>query len=264
MKIIHPNKSKDWFTKKLQGLVYRLDNTGNGDLSQNGELHFINSVCAKYQNLPFTFFDIGANKGEYTDLVLNEIKTHTNYSLHLFEPQKSCVADLSKKFAQNKNIRINNFGLSDQTSNAILYKDTDQSGFASVYKRDLDYYNIDMKLTEAIELKTAAEYLTAANITRINLMKIDVEGHEMKVFKGLGSFLNPTNIDFIQFEYGGANLDSHSSLREIHSLLTKKGFVVCKMMPTHLMVTPYHPRLENFMYQNWVAVSCEIAKDVNK
>jgi hypothetical protein len=122
----------------------------------------------------------------------------------------------------------------------------------------MNFYNVSLYHTEQVSLKTAWEYIQEKDIQKINFIKIDIEGHELKAFDGFSDFLKPENIDYIQFEYGGANLDSHSSLLEIHEFLTKKGFVLCKMMRTSLQIQPYHPRLENFMYQNWVAVSPKV------
>ena len=260
MKITHQNKQKEWFIQKLHGLLYKLENTGNSDFKRNGEATFIKNISQFYFDKDFVFFDIGANQGEYTEMILEN--SPKKISAHLFEPQKSCVALLTKKFSGNESILINNFGLSDKDESVTLYKNTEQSGLASVYKRDLDYYQIDMNITETIQLKTGAKYVQEKNVSKINLLKVDVEGHEMKVFEGFGDFLNPSNIDFIQFEYGGANLDSHSSLLEIHNLLTRKGFMLCKIMHSSLEVRPYHPRLENFMYQNWVAVNPQIIESV--
>ena len=256
MRITNPNYQKEWFVQKLYGLLYRLENTGDGDFERSGEANFIRNISELYSNKDFVFFDIGANNGEYTEMILRD--RPNKISAHLFEPQNSCVFLLKQKFSRNKNIIINDFGLSDKNETTTLFKDTDQSGFASVYKRDLDYYQIDMNMSETIQLKNGSDYIEENKISKIDFIKIDVEGHEMKVFSGLGDYLHPDKIDFIQFEYGGANLDSHTSLLQIHSLLTKKGFVLCKMMRSSLEIRSYHPRLENFMYQNWVAVSPKI------
>jgi hypothetical protein len=112
-----------------------------------------------------------------------------------------------------------------------------------------------MDLTEEISLKTGIDYVTGHAIEKIHLLKVDVEGHELDVFGGFGDFLHPDRIDYIQFEYGGANLDSHTSLLELHNYLSAKGFILCKMKRNKLEIQSYDPRLENFMYQNWVAVS---------
>ena len=40
----------------------------------------------------------------------------------------------------------------------------------------------------------------------IDFFKIDVEGHEMDVLKGIGDKIS--NIKLIQFEFGGCNIDT--------------------------------------------------------
>jgi FkbM family methyltransferase len=258
MKITQQNNYKNWAINKLCGLLYRLENTGDANFLRNGEANFINDIGNFYQNKNFTVFDIGANKGEYPELIQKSLHS-TATSIHLFEPQKTCFSTLNEKFTE-KNIRLNNFGLSDKASTGTLYKDSDQSGLASVYKRDLKHHNIEMNISEEIQLETGISYIEKNKIINVNLMKIDVEGHELSVFAGFGDFLHSDNIDFIQFEYGGANLDSHSSLLELHNFLSERGFILCKIMRNSLEIRPYHTRLENFMYQNWVAVSSRVAK----
>jgi len=179
MKITHPNKQKEWFIQKLYGLLYKLENTGDSDFKRSGEATFIKNISQFYSDKDFVFFDIGANQGEYTEMILEN--SPKKISAHLFEPQKSCVALLTKKFSGNESILINNFGLSDKDESITLYKNTEQSGLASVYKRDLDYYQIDMNITETIQLKTGDGYIREKNISKINLLKVDFEGHEMKV-----------------------------------------------------------------------------------
>lgn len=258
MKITKTNPQIEWFTNKLHSLIYKIENTGDGDYYRSGEHAFIKELGSLYKDKPFTVFDVGANKGEYTSILL---ETHPlEITVHAFEPQQSCVGLLNQLFSGKKNIVINPFGLSDTNSTSTLFKDVEDSGFASVYQRNMEYYDIHLNKTEEIRLQTGLEYVTKNNISHIDLLKIDVEGHEEKVFAGFGDFLNPDNIDFIQFEYGGANLDSHSSLLDLHTLLTKKGFILCKMMRNSLLIRPYHPRLENFMYQNWVAASPKMIK----
>jgi FkbM family methyltransferase len=253
------NTYREWFTNKLQGLVYRLDNTGNGDLMINGELNFTKALNKFYTNKSFIFFDIGANRGDYTEMILNNIFP-SHISIHIFEPQKTCVHKLATKFNKNSNITINNFGFSDEVKKAELYKDFDQSGLASVYKRNLEHYNISINNVENISLKRASDYIKEKTISEINLIKIDVEGHELNVLHGFDDFISTKNIDFVQFEYGGANLDSHTSLLELYRYFEHRGFIMCKMMPKSLKIRKYHPRLENYMYANYVAVNPKFCK----
>ena len=83
---------------------------------------------------------------------------------------------------------------------ATIYKDKEMSGLTSLYQRNLVFYNLKMDQKETVELSTAQNYIEKNNIRKINLLKIDVEGHELKALSGFGPYLNSDFIDFIQFE----------------------------------------------------------------
>ncbi|MDP1625099.1 MAG: FkbM family methyltransferase [bacterium] len=254
MNIKTPNPQKEYLIRKLTGLLHRLENTGRGNFVINGEADFVNNIGKLYAKKSLVVFDIGANRGEYTDMIIAATKDSLR-SLHLFEPQGTCLKLLSEKFGNGQVARLNNFGLSDKETSATLYKDVDASGLASVHKRNIDHFNIHMDMTEQISLRKASDYIKEQNVQHINLIKIDVEGHEIQALSGFGGFLNSENVDFVQFEYGGANLDSHTSLMDLFNFFESRGFKVCKMMPKCLEIRSYDPRLENFFYQNYVAVS---------
>ena len=107
-------------------------------------------------------------------------------------------------------------------------------------------------------LKRIDDYIEANQIHKINFIKIDVEGHELKVLNGLGKFLNDDFIDFIQFEFGGTNIDSHTNLLDFYVLLEGRGFKICKIMPKFLEIRAYNHRFNNFEFQNYVAISNKI------
>ena len=101
-------------------------------------------------------------------------------------------------------------------------------------------------------------YIENKGISHIDFIKIDIEGHELKAFEGFGSYMNADFIDYIQFEYGGANLDSHTSLMELYAFFEKRNFSIAKIMPNGLLVRAYKPWMDNFTYSNYVAVSNKV------
>lgn len=242
-----------------------IENNGNANMHSNGELRFLKELFKFYKEIQkvktLTIFDVGANTGEYTALVLSEsYKYMLPVSIHLFEPQKACFNTLQTKFLKYPNIKINNFALSDSEGIARIYYDSEGSGLASLHKRNLYYYKIEFNRYEEVQTTTLQKYIQENNLEKINLLKLDVEGHELKVLEGAGDFLNGDFIDFIQFEYGGANIDSRTTLLDFYNLLEIKGFVICKIMPKGLEPRTYSPYMENFVYQNYVAVSSNIYK----
>lgn len=256
------NKTKNKIIETLYRLINKIENIGNSYMDKNGEINFINNISELYKD-NFIFFDVGANIGKYSSIILKNINNKANYDFHLFEPQKKCFADLSEKFI-NEKIHLNNFGLSDKEENATIFYNQEKSGLASLYKRDLDYYKIKMDKEENILLKRADDYIKYNNIKKINLMKIDVEGHEIKALKGFGKYLNSDFIDFIQFEYGGANLDSRTNLNDLYKIFNRNGFTILKIMPKYLEEKSYNPRMENFVYQNYIAISNKILPKINE
>ena len=248
VKTINPWREK--IISKLLGLVYHLDNTGDSNLNKNGEKKFVESFIESTGNRSLTVFDVGANVGDYSQMLIEKFDNRKNYSLHLFEPQKNCFLELQNKFNNNEKVAINNFGLSNHGGISTIYKDKDKSGLSSLYNRNLEFYNLKMDKEEQIELKKASQYIEEKDIKHIDLLKIDIEGHEINALEGFGRYLNSDFIDYIQFEYGGANMNSHTNLQDFYNLLLPKGYLIAKIMPTYLEIRDYNPRLDNFVYQN--------------
>ncbi len=230
---------KEKIIQKLLSLTYKLDNSGNCDMAKNGELKFLERFSREFPSP--TVFDVGANIGEYSNIIRSP-----KSEIHLFEPQKSCLPYLTGI--------VNNFGLGEQNETVEMYKLGDKDTLASLYNRNLDFHGLKMEETETIELRRGDEYIEANGVNHINLLKVDVEGHEIPALKGFGKYLNPSFIDYIQFEYGGANLDSHTTLMDFYNLLIPRGFKIAKIMPSKLEVRDYNPRYDNFVYANYVAL----------
>lgn len=237
----------------LKCIYVFLENTDDSRPDRNGEEVFMTYLRTRYTGRTFVLFDVGANLGDYAHTMNGG--TYSQYEAHLFEPQPACVQTLTTRFKDNPAVFINPFALSETAGTGVLYSDREQSPVASLYQRDLRFMSVDLGAPQDITLVSAKDYITQHQITHIHLLKVDVEGHELSVLKGFGDFLNPQQIDFIQFEYGGTNIDSKTTLKEIHDLLTSRGFIVCKLMRKHLEIRPYAPELENFRYQNWVALA---------
>ena len=75
---------------------------------------------------------------------------------------------------------------------------------------------------------------------------------------GFKSMLSKRRIDVIQFEYGGAWIDSRSYLFQIYDLLMPYGYVICRLHSNKLEPFKcYDQREETFAYSNYVAIRRE-------
>lgn len=252
--------------EKIKNILFtinnRFDNNNNPDIDTNGESKFLDRFLTSFDK-GITVFDVGANIGHYSEIIVNRCShINLNYEIHLFEPTKSCFAELTGKFGNNPNLYLNNFGVSDKDGSSTIFYDAEKSGFASLYQRNLQHENITMNNHEEIIIKRLDGYIDEKKTSHIDLLKIDIEGHELCAFKGLGRYLNSGFITAIQFEYGGANLDSHTSLKDFYSVLEPAGFEIYKIMKNGLEKKNYTGRIENFQYANFVALSKEFIRSL--
>lgn len=129
------------------------------------------------------------------------------------------------------------------------WKNSDQS---SLYERRITLAKQgepELVTVPAIRLDS---YIEEHGISHIDLLKIDVEGHELSVLKSLGTYLRPDFVSHIQFEYGPTYVDAGAYLLDMYQLL--KEYRICKMFPDHLEVSPYQSNFEDFTFTNYVAL----------
>ena len=132
-------------------------------------------------------FDVGAR----TDTEYLEI--YPNAEFHLFEPNPKFFKDLETKVGDRA--YLNNFGLGDKNTE-MGYRENLQSFIDSKPIND-PYAEKDMVLP----LKTLAKYIEDRNIKRIDFLKIDTEGYDLKVLLGATNWYHI--IKFIQYEHWG-------------------------------------------------------------
>lgn len=208
--------------ESLNKLSLRGMNMGGGDNpSDSGEgfaLEYVRACLANRRDV--ILFDVGANIGDYATL-LREI-FHDKAKIFAFEPSFRTFQKLSSNIGSEINVKLYNFGFGDKNSRVNLYSNADESGLASVYQRKLKHFNIDMSRREQVELKTIDSFCENEHINHINLLKLDVEGHEKMALDGAMRMIKNGNIDFIQFEFGGCNIDSRTFFQDFYYLLSDK------------------------------------------
>lgn len=259
MKLIKSRPLSNRLIRYLKRIIDLLENNNNLDFDKNGENFLLTSILKKFSKKPHViFFDVGANEGTYSKKIIdgiNLINPKYSYQLHLFEPTQHSYDNLVNVFSNNELVKLNKIGLSNNSGRQTIFYDKEGSQLASLINRDLSFYDKDFNRSEEISVMRLDTYIRENNILHINLLKIDVEGLELRVLEGLGEFLTPEFVDFIQFEYGGTNLDSKTSLYDFYILLQSRGFRIAKLLPKSLWVRDYQPSMDNFQYSNYLAFS---------
>ena len=236
------------FRIALEGMNY-----GNGgDFKISGELNVLKYIQQKYKDeKSLTIFDVGSNIGQYSKTVSDFFNSKA--IIHSFEPSKKAFELLLNTVSDRTNIIPNNIGLSDIEKDLILYTNVEASGLASVYQRKLEHYRIFMDKSEPIKLSTIDNYCQYNNIDKIHFLKLDIEGHELSALKGAKLMIDNKKIDFIQFEFGGCNIDSRTYFQDFYYLLKDKYRIYRIVKDGLFEISDYNETSEIFTTINYLA-----------
>lgn len=160
-------------------LIHRALKYKNRD--DKGGIAYINEAVKKGN----TVFDIGAHKGGY--LYFMQKNVGMGGQIHAFEPQSFLYKYLvkMKPIMDWDNVTINNIALSDSGATATLFIPSNVTGdHSSPSATIFDQHTLgEVVKTETVSTMTV-DYYCEKHQLKPALLKIDVEGNELKVFKG--------------------------------------------------------------------------------
>lgn len=205
---------------------------------------------------PLCIFDVGANHGLFVKMIQRYLQG-LPLQIHAFEPSQYSYGILCDSAKAYNNVTLNNIALGKQTGEAELYYDTDGSWLASLSKRRLDHFGIDFKYSEPIKIDTLDSYCLSCNVQQIDLLKLDVEGHELDVLQGAVRMLESQKIKMLSFEFGSCNLDSRTYFQDIFYFLKDYGMSnLFRITPSGYLspLQEYQEIYEQFRTTNFIAL----------
>ena len=211
---------------------------------------FILKIFDYYHNKKIFFFlkkkithinillDIGAHKGESVNFFINNFSVNSIYSfepsLNNYNKLKKNILNYNKKF-KKINFKIYNYGFGEKKTDLILNQTAESSSSTfnkininSKYYNKKKFYLKNNKGSFSVEtlskLDTLDNFFTENKISSVDLIKIDTEGYEYFVLKGLVE--NFYKVKFIIFEHHYDNmLVKNYTFLNINELLKKNNFV---------------------------------------
>jgi FkbM family methyltransferase len=258
LRILSPVIGKTQFQRFYEALyMFSLVGMGFGgfaNLRSTGETNAIKYVLEQLSGKQLVIFDVGANVGLYT-IALLKLLRQRNAKIYSFEPSREAFTKLKKNIQGDSRVASYNMGFGEANKQVTLYRDTQKShlGFASVYKRRLDHYGIYMDLKEQVHMRTVDAFCAEQHIKHIDFLKVDVEGNELNVLKGATEMMNKGNIDFIQFEFGGTDIDARTFFQDFYYLLHEK-YKIYRILNNGLYpIHQYKQTQEIFLSSNYLA-----------
>jgi len=178
------------------GLYYRLQSYRRDERTANQREFYSNLI--RSQDL---VFDVGANIGQRT-----EIFSRLGRRVIAIEPQRYCLKHLRSRFMFCRNVAIEPVALSDGECEAVLYQNAKSHTLSTLSKHFVRVAGASQFQGEKWETEVLVKTMTLDRLIERygvpRFIKIDVEGHEAAVIRGLSHC-----VDCISFEYNPGLID---------------------------------------------------------
>lgn len=190
---------------------------------QKGEEHEYMMIKKVLQELNSddVFFDIGSNIGVYSCLAAERAN-----NVVAFEPHPVNLSSLKKNVERNKsNVQIKNVALSDSVGEVNFSEmDTEETTSTAAITSE--------NSSKTVESKICDKLVQSGNIPQPNVVKIDVEGAEPLVLKGMRNTLmkDECRVVFCEIhlpvDYRPSIEDHGYTYKDVKNMLIEMGFEI--------------------------------------
>jgi len=188
------------------------------------------SYSRLFDDLPTLFntqspmvLDVGANVGQTVDSILEVFERPI---IHAFEPSSSVFVQLTKKRYRGS-IFLHNLALGerDEQREFINYKWSTMSSFLELSRHESNRFkDVEIDEKEIVTVATVDGFVTSQKIEKVDLLKIDTQGFDMRVLKGARESLASGVVDHVLVELNFVEMYDHqSSFYEVIDLLESNG-----------------------------------------
>ena len=189
----------------------------------------------KKLNKNLIFFDVGAHHGETVKLFC---KNFIIEEVHCFEASPVNFKILKKNMNKNKNntiLNLNHCGVGeDNYSSYINQTQESSSSTINEFNKNSKYLKKKLRILNVkefdnfynkfpIKIIKLDDYISQNEIKKIDLLKIDTEGFELKVLKGLKKKNNLVKYIYFEHHYDDMIVKDYT-FQDINSILSSYGF----------------------------------------
>ncbi len=172
---------------------------------------------------PATLLDVGANKGQFSLAVRT---LFPGAQIHAFEPLPEAQAHFARLFANDLRTKLHGVALSEQVGSAELHiaDRTDSSSLLPLAEGQKAAYGVGEAGTVTVAKRRLASEIDLSSLAAPILLKIDVQGGELDVLKGIDND-DFARIDRIYVELSFVELYQGQPLfDEVYQFIVGRGY----------------------------------------
>lgn len=248
-----------WIQRLAENLRRASYNAGY-DFETNGEMRALNIATRRPGDL--VLFDVGAHTGGWSKAALGRAP---GARIFAFEPAAGTFAKLAVNTGNIAQISAFPFGLSDQTATRelLISAGTAQKTSTEVASAGRLNVNVSDYQHQSAEFMRGDEFCAKHGVAHIDFLKVDTEGHDIKVLHGFADMLAERRIDVIQFEYNRLNIFARALLYDFYDLLESR-YVIGRVYPANIAFKPYQPHDETFIDGNFICARKDMPELVSR
>lgn len=194
------------------------------------------------------FVDVGANVGRFTDELLR-VAPNTTSGI-LIDPSASAVDALVKKFHADPRLRIVAAACGEMPGESEFHEEPN-AGETSTLVADAVRVPGVRRL---VRVTTIDDEVAQQGWNEVDLVKIDAEGYDLHVIKGMRNLLERKSASVIQFEYNTSWRPAGSLFANANALFQRHGYRVMFLNERGLHFVDHRRFGEYFAFSNYVAV----------
>lgn len=168
-------------------------------------------------------FDLGGYEGQWASDIFGKYQS----KIYVFEPFPKYYKSIVERFKRNKSIHVYDFGLSNEDKKQKLFLGDDStSAFLATNSGKYVY----------MQLRSFVDFCKKHRISKIDLLKINIEGGEFDLMEGIIDAGFQKNIQNIQIQFHDYEPDAEKRMNSIQAQLSQ----------THRLTYQY-----KFVWENW-------------
>src|SRR5438445_1625351 len=198
--------------------------------------------------------DVGANIGVYS--LLSAKYVGERGAVHAFEPTPDTFAQLCTNAALNRLscIRTNRLAVSDKSGTSSLYL-YNQNAMNSLAMQDWVGSAVGQVQVDTVSLD---EYVRAAELGRVDLLKVDAEGAELRVLQGAVELLERPKSPVVVCEFADKTTRNFGyEAAAIREYLENLGYRLFRWSRRSATLLPEPARADYELYANLICTKGE-------